>query len=457
MGEERQILSRKVQIIPVGDKEEVKRVYDYIYDGMKAQNLAMNQFISALYATKVMEVSSEDRKELNKLYSRISTSKKGSAYDESITFAKGLPSASSLCQKVKQDFDTACKKGLMYGRVSLPSYRDSNPLLIHNDYIRLRSTNPHTDCGLYHTYESEELFEYELKSGYPEIYIKFANAITFKVIFGNPYKSSALREEFRKIFTSEYQIGSSSIQFHKNEKGRKIILNLALSIPVTKRELDEDSIVGVNLGISCPATCAMNQSYSKVNIGDIDSFLLERLKIQKRLQKLQKDLKFSTSKKHSRKKRLKPIERFHDYEKNYVQTYNHMVSKNVIKFALKNNAKYIHLEDINLDKFTKTGKFLNRNWSYYQLMMYIEYKAKMNNIIVKKISAVTDKCSFCGTDDVVYDSEEMLICKNPKCKMFEETFSVDWNKARLIAQSQEFVSKKKKTKKEIEQLMEEDI
>ena len=37
------ILSRKVQLVPVGDEDEVNRVYTYLREGMKAQNAAMNQ------------------------------------------------------------------------------------------------------------------------------------------------------------------------------------------------------------------------------------------------------------------------------------------------------------------------------------------------------------------------------------------------------------------------------
>ena len=174
------IITRKVQLVPVGDKEEINRVYAYLRDGIKSQNIAMNQYISALYSTMMMNISKDDRKELNKLYSRISTSKLGSAYDKSVEFAKGLPSASTCSMKVKQDFDNAMKKGLQYGKISLPSYRDNNPLLIHVDYVRLRSTNPHLDNGLYHNYKSYQDFLCHLYDKDLELFIKFANKSDFR-------------------------------------------------------------------------------------------------------------------------------------------------------------------------------------------------------------------------------------------------------------------------------------
>ena len=56
------ILTRKVQLIPVGNKEEKDRVYKYLRDGIDAQNRAMNQYISALYFATINETTKEDRR-----------------------------------------------------------------------------------------------------------------------------------------------------------------------------------------------------------------------------------------------------------------------------------------------------------------------------------------------------------------------------------------------------------
>lgn len=117
------VLTRKIQLFPDGDKNEIDRVYKYLRDGISNQNKAMNQYISALYVATIEEASKEDRKELNQLYGRISTSKKGSAYSQEIIFPKGLPIASSLTMKVRQDFQKSVKDGLLYGNVSLPTYK----------------------------------------------------------------------------------------------------------------------------------------------------------------------------------------------------------------------------------------------------------------------------------------------------------------------------------------------
>ena len=436
------IITRKIQLIPVGDKEEINRVYTYLREGIKAQNLAMNQYMSALYSTMMMDISKEDRKELYKLYSRVSSSKLGSAYDKSIEFAKGLPMGGSIQQKVKQDFDNAMKKGLQYGKLSLPSYREDNPLLIHVDYVRLRSTNPHIDNGLYHNYESHQDFLDHLFKSDLELFIKFANKITFKVIVGQPHKSAEIRSIFKNIFEDYYHIKGSSIEF----SGKKIILNMSIEIPKQQKELDENIVVGVDLGIAIPAVCALNTNdFARKSIGSKDDFLRVRTQIQNQRRRLQSNLKM-TNGGHGRKKKLQSMDRFSEYEKNWVKTYNHQVSKQIIDFALKNSAKYINLEDLSsFNQKQLRDNFLLTNWSYYQLQQYIKYKAEKYGIIVRFINPyhTSQNCSCCGHwEEGQRVKQSEFICKNPECKNFGIKINADFNAARNIAMSTDFIKNK---------------
>ena len=423
------ILTRKIQLYPVGDKEEVNRVYQYIRDGIFNQNKAMNQYMTALYVSTIQDISKEDRQELNRLYTRIATSKKGSAYDLDVEFAKGLPTASSLGQKVKQDFSKACKDGLLYGKVSLPTYRKDNPLLVHVDYVRLRETNPHKDNGIYHNYESYDEFISKLYDKDLEIFIRFANGITFKMILGQPHKSIYLREEIKKIFDGEYNVCGSSIQF--NDK--KIILNMSMDIPKISRELDENTVVGVDLGIAVPAVCGLNNSNVKKQfIGSKEDFLRIRTQLQAQRKRLQKNVKI-TNGGHGRNKKLKALDKLSNKERNFVKTYNHYVSKQVIDFALKNNAKYINMED--LSGFN-TNKFILRNWSFYELQQFITYKAQRNGIEVRKINPyhTSQICSKCGHwEEGQRDTQDHF-----KCKACGYEDNADFNASKNIAKSIDF-------------------
>lgn len=424
------ILTRKIQIVPVGDKEEIDRVYKYLRDGIFNQNKAMNQYMSALYIGTIKDISKEDRKELNQLYGRISTSKKGSAYDKSIEFPKGLPIMGSIEQAVRQDFSKACKDGLLYGKISLPTYKKENPLLVHVDYIRLRSVNPHKDNGIYHNYESHTEFLEHLYLKDLEVFIKFANNITFKMIFGNPHKSHTLRSEIKQIFEENYKVCGSSVQID----GKKIILNLSIEVPKQELELDENVVVGVDLGLAIPAVCGLNtNNYMRKSIGSKDDFLRIRTQLQSQRRRLQKALS-STSGGHGRQKKLKGLEKLKDRERNFVKTYNHYVSKNVVDFAIKNKAKYINVED--LSGFD-SSKFILRNWSFYELQQFITYKAAKYGIEVRKINPfhTSQICSCCGH----WEEGQRIDQSHFKCKSCGAELNADFNASRNIAMSTDFV------------------
>lgn len=419
------VLTRKIQLYPVGDKEEIDRVYKYLRDGIFNQNKSMNQYISALYIATIENISKEDRKELNQLYGRISTSKKGSAYNDEVEFATGLP-IGGIGQAVRQDFQKSIKDGLLYGKVSLPTYRKDNPLLLHVDYVRLRSSNPHRDNGIYHNYESHTEFLEKLYSKDLEIFIKFANNITFKLVLGNPHKSAALRSEIQQIFEENYKICGSSIQID----GKKIILNLSMEIPKQELKLDENTVVGVDLGQAIPAVCGLNNNdYIKQSIGSKDDFLRIRTQLHSQRRRLQKSLKM-TSGGHGRKKKLRPLERLSDRERNFVKTYNHKVSKEVVDFAIKNNAKYINLESL---KGYDINKFILRNWSYYELQQFITYKAAKYGIEVRKINPcyTSQVCSCCGH----WEEGQRIDQAHFKCKSCGAELNADFNASRNIAKS----------------------
>lgn len=437
-------ITRKIKIYPIGDTKEVNRVYKYLRDGIESQNKAMNEYMSALYATTMMDICKEDRKILNTLFQRVSDSKLGSGYDINICLPKGLPMGGTIQRRVSEDFSTDMKKGLMYGNVSLRTYKKDNPLIVHVDYIKPMIFSG-KKTGLYHNYVTEDDFNNHSYNSDFEVFIRFANDITFKLIFGSPYKSAELRDVFRNVFNGSYQVNGSSIEI----KGTKIYLNLTLTLPVKEHYLDENVSVGVDLGQAIPAVCALNNNkYERVYIGSKDDFLRERTKRQNQRRRLQSSLRNSNGG-HGRKKKLKPLDRFDEYESNFVKTYNHMVSKRVIDFALKHNAKYINLEYL---KGYDTSKFILRNWSYYQLQTYIEQKAAKNGIIVRYINPcyTSQVCSECGHwEDNQRKSQSEFVCGNGCFSDAKhKNVNADFNAARNIAKSTLFLDKTHDYKKE---------
>lgn len=150
---------------------------------------------------------------------------------------------------------------------------------------------------------------------------------------------------------------------------------------------------------------------------------------------MQKELSF-TSGGHGRQKKLKGLDRMKDREKNFVRTYNHLVSKKVVDFALKHNAKYINMEDL---KGFDANKLILRNWSYYELQKFITYKANKYGIEVRKINPyhTSQICSCCG-----HWQEGQRDGRDFKCAACGAEIHADFNASRNIAMSTDFVTDK---------------
>lgn len=440
MKDNRMTICRKIKLFPVGDKEEINRVYDFIRNGQYAQyqacNLLMGQLMSEYYKYN-RDIKNEEFKNRQK---EICTNSNPLFKD--IEFATGVDTPSAVTQKVKQDFSTALKNGLAKGERTITNYKRTNPLITRG-----------RNLTFYHEYESYHEFLDHLDKSDLEIYIKWVNKIVFKVIFGNPHRSMELRSVIQNIFEENYKVQGSSIEID----GKSIILNLSLSIPKQIRKLDENIVVGVDLGLAVPAMCALNNNiYERLAIGSADEFLRQRTKLQSQRRRLQKSLK-DTSGGHGRTKKLKALERLEKAETHFVETYCHMISKRIIDFALKHNAKYINIENLN---GYDTSEFILRNWSYYKLQQYITYKAEKYGIVVRKINPcyTSQVCSVCGNWEYGQrKSQAVFECANSECdshKKYEHGFNADFNAARNIAMSTLWMEDGQVTEKNIQEARE---
>lgn len=124
------------------------------------------------------------------------------------------------------------------------------------------------------------------------------------------------------------------------------------------KSLDENVSLGVALGYSVPIVCAINKLDGIFKIGEPQYFISQRIKIQNRYRKTQEALKFARGG-HGRKRKLKALNNYREYERNFAKTYNHMISKEIVNIALKYSAKYIILEDFS-DFLNKHNKAMYR-------------------------------------------------------------------------------------------------
>lgn len=409
----RMTICRKIKLLVMGEKEEIDRVYKFIRNGQYAQyrasNLLMGQLMSEYYKYNC-DTKNEDFKKNQK-----EICKNSNPLFKEIEFATGVDTPSTVVQKVKKDFSTALENGLAKGERSVTNYKRTNPLITRG-----------RDLRFYHEYENYNEFLEKLYSKELDVYIKWVNKIVFKVVFGNPHRSHELRSVIQNIFEENYLVQGSNIEINDKE----IILNLSLSIPKQELELDENTVVGVDLGIAIPAFCGLNNNnYIRKPIGSKDAFLKVRTQLQSQRRRLQKSL-VATSGGHGRKKKLKPLEKLSDRERNFVKTYNHFVSKNVVDFAVKHKAKYINIECLT---GYNTSKYILRNWSYYELQQFITYKAAKYGIVVRKVNPcyTSQICSCCGH----WEEGQRINQEHFKCKSCGVELNADFNASRNIAKS----------------------
>jgi IS605 OrfB family transposase len=273
-----------------------------------------------------------------------------------------------------------------------------------------------------------------------EIFFNWLDGIRFRLNFGRDRSNN--REIIQRVLACEYGLSDSSLQL----KEKKIFLLLCVRIPEIKHERDQNLSLGVDLGINVPAYWALSAGPAHYPIGTRKDFLDFRTRTAARRRQLQGALKL-TQGGRGRKKKLKALDRYQKSERNYVHTYNHNVSREVINAANKYNVGTIKLELLEGYGRDEEGKqeksFLLRNWSYFELQKMIEDKAKREGIDVKYIDPyhTSKACALCGSLGE-RPEQAIFICKYPECANFEKKVEADYNAALNIARSTKYVTSK---------------
>lgn len=431
------ITTKKIQLFPVGDKEERDRVYQYLRDGIYNQYCILNTYMSqvgCLYYKYDKNFNDPNFKEEMKMIFRNTNT---AIYD--MKQAKGLGMAGNCGMKVKQDFSTALKNGLAKGERNLPFYKRDFPLMVPSRFITIYTWDD--------TYTTDDGTEKTVNA----YFFKFVNGIHFKLYLGagkNKGPDKFLPSLLESIVTDpeHYKVCGSTIQI--TNKG-KIIFNLSVKIEHDVEEYvpEHGKIMGLALGYDKCLVAALSTDDNEYEIGGSikNDLVAKRKDIQIHFENLQRALKYSNGG-HGRGKKLAKLETHKSYEKNYVQTYNHNLSKMVVEFAKDNKVSAIVIEDVtksDLDDYP----VLLRNWSYYQLVQFITYKAEREGIVVTT-SKMTDKqdkktdvlrtvrnvCSSCGevfcTEEVIPKVFEWTQEVSFTCPHCGKTISHAYNKAK---------------------------
>lgn len=343
--------------------------------------------------------------------------------------------------KVHKDFQND-QKDVREGNRSIRTYKKGLPIPFPwNDTIKIE-VNRKSNTEEKEKKSRRDNEEYDF-------YLNWYNGMRFRLHFGkdrsNNYQIVKRCFKLDEYCTDNYQLKTSSIQLVSNNKKTDLYLLLVVGIPQEKHSLNNQIVVGVDLGINVPAYVATNVTEDRKAIGNREHFLNARMAIKRKFHSLQRLQ--GTADGRGKKKKLEPLERLREKERNWVRTQNHLFSRDVVNFAIQVKAATIQMEDLSgygkddEGNVEEDKKFLLGNWTYYELQTMIEQKALKAGINVNKIKPAytSQTCSWCGVRDEKNRESTSFVCHNPECAMYMKETHADYNAARNIAKSKEKV------------------
>lgn len=259
------------------------------------------------------------------------------------------------------------------------------------------------------------------------------NNITFKMI--NVHKDNNIKVILERVISGEYKFSFSSLI----RDGKFWYLHLSYSFEKEVIDTFEPELVlGIDLGWVVPAYAGFNTGKVRQQFGDSEQ--LQRFKTQIKSRRRKISSKRNEMKNgHGKNRSMQALIALQKKESNFVKSYNHTISKNIIDFCLKNKCGVINMEA--LTSGVKKNKFLTEYWSYYQLQNMIEYKAKEYGISVKYVNPrnTSKMCSKCGhVSDNNRVTRDKFVCE--ECGYGSKHFvHADYNAAINIARSIDFI------------------
>ena len=168
-------------------------------------------------------------------------------------------------------------------------------------------------------------------------------------------------------------------------------------------ELKPDgNIMGVDLGIKCPAVSYCSDGSIKFYGNGRQNRYMRR-----HYAYLRRKLQAS--------KKMKAVMCINDKEQRIMRDIDHKLSHDIIKTAIAHNVKVIKLEQLqNICSTTRRSRKNNyslHTWSFYRLVKFIEYKARLAGITVEYVNPAytSQRCPVCGSihhaDDRNYTCE----------------------------------------------------
>ncbi|MDD4890281.1 MAG: transposase [Phycisphaerae bacterium] len=420
-------LKLKLSVVAEDKKAVWKRIYQITSDAWKAANwIASGQYLNdqmirRVYARrKIDPTNMESVQKVEEEFATFFGTKRQATTERDIKQEfPDLPSCvtNSLNQVVVASYGKE-KRDMLAGTRSLRSYRQGMPVQTSKASIE------------FSVVDGEHVVTWKL-GGHGDK----AEHITFRVYYGRDKANFRLIVQRILDGEQDYDYSAPTIQL----KDRDLFLLLPVREPNQDRKLNPDLSVGVDLGVVCPAYVAASEGTARRPIGFEDDLLKTRMQMQWRHRRLQASV-VSARGGHGRERKTRAMERVKEAERNFVHSYNHMISKRVVEFAVQQAAGTIKMEMLEGFGEEESQAFILRNWSYFELQRLIKEKALREGIKVVLVDPfhTSQTCSQCGNYTEGQRPEQAKFL----CAACGADLNADYNAALNIARSSRVVTKK---------------
>ncbi|NFO89037.1 IS200/IS605 family element transposase accessory protein TnpB [Clostridium botulinum] len=384
-------------------EEFYKELRDIQYKSWRACNRALTYFYMHDMENIMLKESGKDIKSDKELYGKTYGSWIENRMNE---IMKGVLSnnVAQTRQYISNRYGQDRKNGLLKGNVSLSEIKRNMPIIIHAKAFKIIDIikGLGVEVSFFNLNKQRELGVKKIKFLFPKIH-------------------SSEKSILKRLVDKSYKQGIAQLSF--NERKKKWLLTISYSFEKRIEELDEDLVMGIDLGISKITTFsilnAKTKEYIQMNFKDkfVDGkeLIHYRQKLEARRRELSIASKYTSKNNlgHGYKTKMQSVNMAGDKYNRFKETYNHKVSRFIIEIALRYRVKNIQMEDLSGFSEHQTESLLG-NWSYYDLQNKIAYKAEELgiNIIFIDPKYTSQRCNKCGN----------INSKNRNCKENQEKF-----------------------------------
>ncbi len=226
------------------------------------------------------------------------------------------------------------------------------------------------------------------------------NAVAFPVMMDG--KVQRLRVESRITEREKNVLASGKLGLLKVvEKSGKWYVQISVEIQTGKTT--GEATMGIDLGLKVPAAVVTSTGKTKfVGNGRQNKYI--RRKYSSRRRKMGKLKKLSAIRKQQNK------------EHRYMKDQNHKISRQIVNMAIDDQVSVIKIEKLkNIRQTTRTSRKNAKNlhnWSFYQLQMFIAYKAALAGIRVVEVNPAytSQTCPICEKRNKAIDRTYRCPC-----------------------------------------------